>query len=305
MPTMSRLILRQLSARLLQFCPDSCRVRQHRIGGGPAAALRLTPLVILVIAATASAAAPKRVLLLGQKRDHPPETHEYLSGLHVLQKCLRSVPGLESKLLRVDGPWADGPEQLAHADAIVLYLGEGGRWVQEDERRLAAIRALAARGGGIVALHWAVGARDAKYIPEFVALLGGMHGGPDRKYTFVETDITVLNRQHPIVRGVEVTRLKDEFYYRLKLADKGRLVPLWQAKLDGREETIAWAFERPDGGRSFGFVGMHYHRNWSLAACRRLVVQGFLWTLDLPIPERGLAVDIAPEDLRIRDDEGS
>ena len=30
----------------------------------------------------------------------------------------------------------------------------------------------------------------------------------------------------------------------------------------GRDEVLAWAVERPDGGRGFGFTGGHFHKNW-------------------------------------------
>ena len=39
--------------------------------------------------AVSGADQPKRVLLLGQKRDHPPGTHEYMAGLKVLAKDLK------------------------------------------------------------------------------------------------------------------------------------------------------------------------------------------------------------------------
>jgi hypothetical protein len=56
---------------------------------------------------------------------------------------------------------------------------------------------------------------------------------------------------------------------------------------------VAWAWQRPDGGRSFGFTGLHFHDNWQLSEYRRLVVQGVLWSLKLPIPSSG--VDVAIE----------
>jgi hypothetical protein len=31
------------------------------------------------------------------------------------------------------------------------------------------------------------------------------------------------------------------------------VTPLIRVPLDGEKETVAWAWERPDGGRSFGF----------------------------------------------------
>ncbi len=244
---------------------------------------------------------PKQVLLLGMNRDHPPGTHEYMSGLRVLAKCLATVEAVQSTIVNVDQPWPEGNRLIAEqADAIVLYLGEGGRWMQSDPQRLAAIRKLAARGGGIVGLHWGIGAKDDKYVPGHLELMGGMHGGADRKYTITTTQITIVNRQHPIAAGLRDIRLHDEYYYQLKFATRGKVTPLVQADINGRPETIAWAFERPDGGRSFGFGGMHFHDNWQQEVCRRLVAQGVLWTLRLPIPKDGLPAAVDPEDLKIR-----
>ena len=62
-------------------------------------------------------------------------------------------------------------------------------------------------------------------------------------------------------------------------------------KIEDREETVAWAWERPEGGRSFGFSGLHFHDNWRLPEYRRLVTQGVLWTLKLPVPAEGVAID--------------
>ena len=259
-------------------------------------------LLLLTAAAVCPAAegkAPKRVFLLGQRRDHPPTTHEYMAGLRVLAKALEGTSGLEVSIHRADEPWTEGPELLKQADAIVMFLGQGSRWEQTDPKRLKALEALAARGGGIVAVHWAIGGKDAKYIAKHLELVGGCHGGPDRKYTMVETDVKVVDRNHPITFGIDDCKLNDEYYYRLKFATVGKVVPLLEATIDGQAETAAWAFERPDGGRSFGFCGMHYHDNWRREDCRRLIVQGLLWTLKMPIPKEGLPVDVAEEHFRL------
>ena len=257
-------------------------------------------LLVLSAAALARAEGPKKVLLLGQKRDHPPQTHEYMAGLHVLKQSLRGVDGLKLEIHQADEPWPEGPELLKDADGVVLFLGEGSQWEQVDPRRLKALQELAARGGAIVGLHWAIGGKDAKYIPRHLELLGGCHGGDDRKYTLVETDLKVVDRQHPITFGIDDFRLDDEYYYQLKFAKKGKIQPLLQATIEGKPETVAWAFERPDGGRSFGFGGMHYHRNWGAAACRRLIAQGILWTLKMPVPKEGLKVEVTEEDLKLK-----
>jgi hypothetical protein len=70
--------------------------------------------------------------------------------------------------------------------------------------------------------------------------------------------------------------------------------------IDGRREMVCWAWQRPDGGRSFGFSGLHFHENWARIEYRRLVVQGVLWTLQMPIPANGLAVEITAEDLQLK-----
>lgn len=257
--------------------------------------------LLLIAWATSIALAgePKRVLLLGQKRDHPPASHEYMAGMKVLGKLLEGVPGLELSIHNADEPWKDGPELLGKADGIVMFLGEGSRWEQTDPKRLKALKDLAARGGAVVGIHWAIGGKDARYIPVHLELMGGCHGGPDRKYTFAETDIKVVDPQHPITFGIHDFRLRDEYYYRLKFARTGTVRPLLTAAIEGRAETAAWAFQRPDGGRSFGFCAMHYHHNWKIPACRRLIAQAVLWTLKLPIPKQGLPVEVTEEDLRL------
>src|SRR5437870_5745337 len=81
--------------------------------------------------------APRKLLLLGQGPDgHPPQAHEYLAGVRILEKILQRVPGLEIKVVRADEPWREGPELLQGADGVVLYLAEGAKWIHQDPRRL-------------------------------------------------------------------------------------------------------------------------------------------------------------------------
>jgi type 1 glutamine amidotransferase len=253
-------------------------------------------------AAAADREAPKKLLLVGQGPDgHPPQTHEYMAGLKVLAKCLKRVPGVEVTVVRADGAWKEGPELLARADGVVLYLAEGAKWAGADPKRKAALEQVAARKGGLVVLHWAMGAREAGPVAEFVRLFGGCHGGPDRKYKVLETEAKVADATHPVSTGVKDFRVRDEFYYRLKFVKPaGAAKPLLRVTIDGQPETVAWAWERPDGGRSFGFSGLHFHDNWKLEPYRRLVAQGVLWSLGLPVPKEGLPVDVGEEDLKLR-----
>lgn len=258
---------------------------------------------VTALAASEPAAAqrPKRLLLLGQGADgHPPRTHEFFSGLKLLKKCLDRVEGVESTVLDAGEPWSEGPELLDKADGAVIFLAEGAKWIHQDQSRLAALRRLAARKGGLTGLHWGIGARDAKHVADFVALLGGCHGGPDRRHKVVEVRTEIAAPMHPILSGVESVAVEDEFYFRLKFAQPpAEVIPVLRVPIEGESHVVAWAWERPDRGRSFGFSGLHFHRNWQHAAYRRLVAQGIVWTLNLPIPAESLNVDIEPADLRL------
>jgi len=253
----------------------------------------------VLVASAACAEAPKEVLLLGAKRDHPKGRHQYMAGLRVLAKCLEGVPDVKTHVIAADEPWTQGPDLLKKADCIVLYLGQGAKFIQASPQRLAAIQDLARRGGGIVALHWAAGTQDAKYIEPFRGLVGGCHGGPDRRYVVMEGDLRVADRGHSVTQGVADLRVSDEFYFRLKFAKQGKLQPILQVPIEGNLETVAWAYERPDGGRSFGFTGADRHENWRLVAYRRLAAQGVLWTLRLPVPRGGLPAEVSEDDLRV------
>jgi type 1 glutamine amidotransferase len=238
----------------------------------------------LLAAVPAYAAPPKRLLLFAQGPDgHPPQTHEYVLGLEILQKSLAKVPDLDITLARADEPWRDGPALLAKADGAVVFLSEGAKWLQNNPERLKAFQELAQRKGGLAVLHWGMGTKDAKNIDAFVQLFGGCHGGPDRKYKVLSTQATIADPKHPVTLGLKDFKPRDEFYYQLKFPKTGpAITPLLKVDIDGSAETVAWAYERPDGGRSFGFSGLHFHENWHLAEYRRLVTQGVLWTMRLP-----------------------
>jgi type 1 glutamine amidotransferase len=244
---------------------------------------------------------PKKLLLVGQGPDgHPKQTHEYMAGVTIVEKCLKPVAGIEITTVKADGPWKEGPELMERADAVVLFVSEGAKWLQLEPKRIEALQKLAKRGGGLVVLHWGMGCKDAQYIEPFVQLFGGCHGGPDRKYAVVQTELLPVSAKHPVLTGIGPLKLKEEFYYQLKFVETEKgFQPLLQANISGKKETVSWAWDRPDGGRSFGFSGLHFHENWNKIEYRRLIAQAALWALKAPIPEKGLPVEVREEDLKV------
>src|SRR5258706_13798030 len=78
--------------------------------------------------------------------------------------------------------------------------------------------------------------------------------------------------------------------------DNTRGTPAAKARM-GEIETMAWAYERKNGGRSFGFTGGHFHRNWADEDFRRLVVNAILWSAQVEVPKEGAKVELDPAEL--------
>ena len=155
----------------------------------------------------------------------------------------------------------------------------GGRIA--DPRRQAPFDRLAARGGGLVVLHWGMGTKAAEPIEPFLKLFGGCHGGPDRKYQVLETELHVADPAHPVVAGSEELSR----HATSSTTSSSSFLPRGGSRPAGashdrrpqRNRGLGW--ERPDGGRSFGFTGLHFHDNWKLPQYRQLVTQAVRWTL--------------------------
>jgi type 1 glutamine amidotransferase len=240
----------------------------------------------------------QRLLLIGQAPDgHPPGTHEYRAAASLFSKMLAPMDRLQTIAVSADGDWPEGPELLDGADAAVVFVSEGAKWLQADAKRLAAFQALAKRSGGLICLHWGMGTRDAKFIPAWVELFGGCHGGPDRRYKVVDVKTQLATPSHPILRGVRPVELHEEFYFKLKWAQPAeQITPLIQVRIEGEDHTVGWAWERPDGGRSFGFSGLHFHENWKVDSYQRMLAQSVRWVLKREIPKAGVRVNLEAAD---------
>ncbi len=264
---------------------------------------RFLLIALLAFNFAALGAEPKRILLIGQGPDgHPPKTHEFMAGVRVLEALLAPFPEVKTTAVKAEGAWSEGPGLIDKADGVVLLVSQGAKWMQEDKERYAAFQRLLARKGGLVALHWSIGAQDGQYIAGQLSLLGGTRGGPQRKYKVLETDVHRLAPEHPVLSGISDFRINDEFYYHLDLQPKDTpgFTPLLSARVDDNDETVCWGWERADGGRAFGYVGFHFHANWQRVEYRRLATNAVLWSVGLPVPKDGAKVEVDPAVLELK-----
>ena len=70
-----------------------------------------------------------------------------------------------------------------------------------------------------------------------------------------------------------------------------------EAVAAGKPQHVAWAAERTDGGRGFGFTGGHFHKGWGNDSQRKLVLNGILWTAKAEVPAEGVQSQVSAEEL--------
>ncbi|KAB2673282.1 MAG: ThuA domain-containing protein [Verrucomicrobia bacterium] len=281
-------------------------------------------LVVLAIfqtlAAPARAAETRRIVLLSGRPSHGNGEHEFRAGALVLARCLGTMPGIEA--IVVTNGWPADPKILDNAAAVVIYADGGDGHPAIQPARLRILDQLAARGVGIGAMHYGVEVPVGD--PAFAMLR--WTGGYFEKYWSVNPTWKATFRTfpaHPIARGVKPFAIDDEWYYHMRFVpDAKGVTPILATvppaeTLDrpdgphsgnpwvrsevarGIPQTLMWAYERPGGGRGFGFTGGHYHRNWGDANFRKLVLNAVLWTAGVEVPEGGMEVSVGASELKL------
>ncbi len=80
----------------------------------------------------------------------------------------------------------------------------------------------------------------------------------------------------------------------------GGLGPTPVAEIEaGKPQATAWAWERPDGGRAFGFTGGHFHLGWGHDDQRKLLLNAILWTAGMDVPGKGVETTLTAADLQM------
>lgn len=236
--------------------------------------------------------ATTKILLIGKDRDHPPRTHEYMAENHLLAKCLEQTEGVET--IVSDG-WPTDPKALEGVDAIVLYTAVGGNVLFADEARRAQVEELLKRGVGLVAIHWSTDAAPGIAGDTQLEYLGGWFNPSFSEIPVRDSVVVRAKPDHPVSRGWDDFPMTDEYYIKLRFRDE--IEPLLKAEIDGTEYVVGWAYDRPDGGRSFATVCGHFHDCFANDSFRRVLANGILWAAGREVPEAGAPCAVNAEDL--------
>jgi type 1 glutamine amidotransferase len=251
-----------------------------------------------------------KIVLVAGRQSHGPGDHEFFAGTAILYKILKQNPGVWPVMAR-DG-WPKDQRVFQGAKSLVFYMdGRGGHPIVK-ENRMELLQKLMDQRAGFVNLHYAVD-YDKQPGQRVLTWLGGYYDAEISINPHWDADFKALP-EHPVTRGVRPFKIRDEWYYNMRWQpDMKGVTPILvatppdatrrtkdAAKYPGRPEVVAWTYERPDGGRGFGFTGGHFHKNWGDENFRRLVVNAILWTAHVEVPAGGAKVDLDPAELTKR-----
>lgn len=271
----------------------------------------------MLIAAAPARAEDTKIVLIAGRPSHGPGDHEFNAGTKLLVECLKKVPGINPVF--VAGGWPEDESVFEGAKSLIFFMDGGSGHPMIQGSRLETIRSLMDKGVGLACLHYAVEVPAGKPGQAFQDWIGGYYETGFSTNPHWVAEIKNLP-QHPITRGVRPFSVKDEWYYNMRFRPEMKgVTPILVAKPDdearqgktssprgpyphivadkGRDEILAWAVERPDGGRGFGFTGGHAHVNWGQDDFRKLILNAILWTARVEVPSDGVESEVTPEEL--------
>ena len=267
----------------------------------------------------------KRIVFVADTAPHGGRgNHEFLAAAIYLARTINAnYPNAYRPSCTTQGKW---PKDLKHADAVIVLLNHGGSAVNPAVKEATATRA------GFMAIHYGVEVNKGEQGQNFLKWMGGYF----ETFWSVNPWWTPNSRTSPSTsRPAASSRsaINDEWYYHMRFVDdmKG-VTPILSAvpplktitrprrqeaelarrqpgRLRGREgrqaQVMAWAYERPDGGRGFGFTGLHKHANLGDDSFRTLLLNAVAWVSKLPVPDDGVpSKTLSRDDLEKLIDDG-
>jgi hypothetical protein len=249
----------------------------------------------------------KKIVLIAGPASHGYGFHEHNAGCLLLAKLLNENMSSAVFAKAYLNGWPKEPNAFDNADAVVVFSDGGPDNIVMGH--LEEFDKLVKKDIGIAFLHYAVEVPTGEPGKYMLNWIGGYFE------TFWSVNPTYEAKfeklpEHPITRGVKPFSLLDEWYFHIRFVEdfnsiKPALItippdiahregndahsanPIVRARI-GMPEVVAWVYERPAGGRGFGFTGGHYHWNWASDSYRKLVLNALVWIAGAEVPPDGV-----------------
>lgn len=248
----------------------------------------------------------KRIVFVADTAPHGPRgNHEFLAAAVYFARTINANYPDAYAVVHTMAKW---PKDLKHADTVIVLLNHGGSAVND------AVKEATGRGAGFMAIHYGVEVNKGVQGEHFLKWIGGYFE------TFWSVNPWWTPKfenlpEHEVTRGVKPFAVNDEWYYHMRFvpdmkgvtpilhalpplktiqaegkkpSQRGGNPDVFAAVSSGKSQVMAWAYDRPDGGRGFGFTGLHKHDNLADDNFRTLLLNAVAWVSKLPVPAAGI-----------------
>ena len=248
-----------------------------------------------------------KIAFLAGRPSHGYGAHEHFAGCTLLAKTLESsFPGLQADVFKYEWP----KDSLESYDAIVMYC-DGGKG-HPANKHLEQVQKLVDEQVGVVCIHYGVEVPKGEPGDHFLNWIGGYfetHWSVNPHWVAEFKELP----DHPIANGVKPFTIQDEWYYHMRFReDMDGVTPILTAvppartlsrpdgahsgnphvrAKAGQPQHVAWALQREDGGRGFGFTGGHFHWNWGNKDFRKVVSNAIIWSGGCEVPKDGVDLE--------------
>lgn len=252
-----------------------------------------------------------RIVFIAGAVSHPSGQHEFNAGSILLARALNEQSGLPVQVDLVHNGWPEDESIFDGAAAVIIYSDGNARHpVAGHEEKMDQ---LIDAGVGLMHMHYAVEVPAGPLGERFKKWLGGHYESGFSTNPHWTASPATAKAGHSISSGITEFTANDEWYYNMRWADPKQAEDILTAtptrerinryihwtpageKGLGSKQTVMWALDRPDGGRSVGFTGGHWHRNWAIDDFRKLVLNAICWTAKLDVPKDGVPSDAITE----------
>ncbi|MFT3702304.1 MAG: ThuA domain-containing protein [Agriterribacter sp.] len=258
----------------------------------------------LIACVSITAQVSKKIIFITAPNNHDKGEHEYKKGCYLLADLLnKRMPDLSTTVY--ENGWPSNADAFDSVAALVLYCNGGERHLLLSH--LQEMDALMQRGVGLVAIHNAIEAPKGETGNLFLDWLGGYFETWYSVNPRWKANVNIVS-SHEISQDIQPFAIKDEWYYHIRFADSMKNVfpileaippmsslqetdnaykgnPLVRKAVANKEsQVLCWAYNRPNDGRSIGFTGGHYHKNWGNAYFRKIVLNAILWVSHIDMP---------------------
>jgi putative membrane-bound dehydrogenase-like protein len=203
---------------------------------------------------------PIRVLFLGHESEHH-NSGKYLP--YLMERFGREAIYFDY----FTTPDCLNPETLSLYDTVMLYANHGNI----TDAQYQALDNFVGSGRGFVPVHCASACCGNS--PKFIEMVGGRfksHGDGVFK-------ATIVDRDHPVMKGVNEYETWDETYVHDQLNEKGRKLLMERVEGEHREP---WAWVRQQGkGRVFYTASGHDERTWKNPDFQLKLRNAIVWSV--------------------------